>query len=272
LTTGHGHTTTYPSALSNEQWAQLERFIPALKPGGRPAKYERREVVNALLYLARTGGQGRALPHDFPPWDSGDWYFRTGKRDGPLDRLHDGLRGDLRQAHGRPRPPAAALLDSQSVRTTEQGAPRVRRGPAGPRPPAAPPGRGAGPDPLGGRPAADLQDRNGAKLVLEPLRHRFSRLRVLLADSISQGGIAEWVRSLRARHRLRLEVKTKRAGATTVEVLPWRWRVEGTFAWLGRWRRLSQDSEGGTPSSEAFIKLARIPLRARRRARKLSSR
>jgi transposase len=100
----------YPSDLSNEQWAQVERFIPALKLGGRPAKYERREVVHALLYLDRTGCQWRALPHDFPPWDSGDWYFRTWKKDGPLDRLHDGLRGDLRQAEGRQRPPAAAIL------------------------------------------------------------------------------------------------------------------------------------------------------------------
>jgi transposase len=111
----------YPSDLSNAQWAQVERFIPAPKSGGRPAKYERREVVNALLYLNRTGCQWRALPHDFPPWDSVYWYFRNWKKDGTLDRLHDELRGDLRVAERHPRQPSAAIIDSQSVKTTEKG-------------------------------------------------------------------------------------------------------------------------------------------------------
>jgi transposase len=113
-----------PSDLTDEQWAQVERFIPAPKPGGRPAKYERRAIVNALLYLNRTGCQWRALPHDLPPWDSVCWYFRNWKQDGTLDRLHDELRGDLRRAEGHDRQPAAAVLDSQSVTTTEQGGPR----------------------------------------------------------------------------------------------------------------------------------------------------
>src|SRR3954453_2723202 len=111
----------YRSDLSDREWAQVERFVPAPKPGGRPAKYERREVVNALLYVDRTGCQWRALPHDFPPWDSVYWYFRNWKRDGTIDRLHDGLRGDLRRAEGRERQPSAAVLDSQSVKTTERG-------------------------------------------------------------------------------------------------------------------------------------------------------
>src|SRR5512135_3516584 len=91
----------YPSDLSRSAWAQVSRFIPAPKPGGRPAKYDRREIVNALLYVARTGCQGRALPHDFPPWVTVYWYFRTWKKDGTLDRLMAELRGDLRQAEGR---------------------------------------------------------------------------------------------------------------------------------------------------------------------------
>jgi transposase len=115
----------YPSDLSDREWAQVERFIPTPKPGGRPVKYERREIVNALLYINRTGCQWRALPHDLPPWDSVYWYFRTWKKDGTLDRLHDELRGDLRQAEGRQRQPSAAVLDSQSVKTTEKGGRRA---------------------------------------------------------------------------------------------------------------------------------------------------
>jgi putative transposase len=117
--------------------------------------------------------------------------------------------------------------------------------------------------------AADIQDRGGARLVLEPLRHRFSRLRLIVADAIYNGGIAEWVRGLRARNKLRLEPVHKRLEAEGFEVLPFRWRVERTFAWLGRWRRLSKDYEERTSSSEAFIKLAMIHLMARRLVKKL---
>src|SRR6476469_1462133 len=113
--------TAYPSDLSPTEWAQVSRIIPAPKPGGRPALHTRREIVNALLYVTRTGCQWRALPHDLPPWATVYWYFRTWKGDGTLDRLMDLLRGDLRQAHGRQRQPSAAILDSQSVKTTEKG-------------------------------------------------------------------------------------------------------------------------------------------------------
>ena len=115
----------YSSDLTDEQWTQVERSIPAPKPGGRPAKYPRREVFNALLYLNRTGCQWRALPHDFPPRDSVYWYFRTWKTDGTLDRLHDELRGDLRQAEGHPRQPSAAIIGGQSAQTTEKGGRRA---------------------------------------------------------------------------------------------------------------------------------------------------
>jgi transposase len=124
----------YPSDLTGPQWAQVCRFIPAPKPGGRPAKYDRREITNALLCVARTGCQWRAMPHDLPPWRIVYWYFMAWKKDGTLDRLHEELRGDLRQAEGRHRQPSAAVIDSQSVKTTEKGGPGAttpaRRSPA----------------------------------------------------------------------------------------------------------------------------------------------
>jgi transposase len=92
-----------------------------VQPGGRPAKYERREIVNALLYVSRTGCQWRALPHDLPPWTIVYWYFRRWKEDGSFERLMAELRGDLRVAEGRARQPSAAIIDSQSVKTTERG-------------------------------------------------------------------------------------------------------------------------------------------------------
>jgi transposase len=127
--------TAYPSDLTHAEWAQVRRVIPAPKPGGRPAKHDRREILNAILYVARTGCQWRALPHDFPPWPTVYWYFRNWKADGTLDRLLDLLRGDLRQAHGRQRQPSAAIIDTQSVKTTEKGGraatTRARRSAAG---------------------------------------------------------------------------------------------------------------------------------------------
>jgi transposase len=115
--------TAYPSDLSPAEWAQVGRVIPAPKPGGRPAQHARREIVHALLYVTRTGCQWRALPHDFPPWATVYWYFRIWKADGTFDRLMALLRGDLRVVEGRHRQPSAALLDTQSVRTTEKGDP-----------------------------------------------------------------------------------------------------------------------------------------------------
>jgi transposase len=111
----------YPSDLTHAEWSQVRRFIPAPKPGGRPAKHDRREIVHARLSLNRTGCPWRALPHDFPPWGTVPWYFRIGQKDGTFDRLLAERRGDLRVVEGHQRQPSAAILDSQSVMTTESG-------------------------------------------------------------------------------------------------------------------------------------------------------
>ncbi len=118
---------------------------------------------------------------------------------------------------------------------------------------------------------ADVQDRDGARLVLAGLRDRFSRLRLIWADGGYAGQLVEWVRGLRRRNKLRLEVVKRSDGAKGFVVLPRRWVVERTFAWLGRCRRLSKDYEATTASGEAFVKLAMIHLMARRLTKKLAS-
>ena len=113
--------TSYPTDLTDEQWALLEPLLPAAKPGGRPRSVDLREVVNAMLYLLRGGCAWRLLPHEFPPWGTVWTYFRRWRDDGTLDRLHDELRARVREAAGRDRQPSAGCLDSQSVKTAEKG-------------------------------------------------------------------------------------------------------------------------------------------------------
>ena len=111
----------YWTDLTDAEWQRLELLVPAPKPGGRPAKYPRREIVNAIFYLLRTGCSWRLLPHDFPPWRIVLYYFWQWRKGGLWEQIHDTLRGDLRQAEGRQRQPSAGVLDSQSVKTTEKG-------------------------------------------------------------------------------------------------------------------------------------------------------
>lgn len=118
---------------------------------------------------------------------------------------------------------------------------------------------------------ANIQDRDGAKLVLESLKTRFHRLRLIWADGGYAGALVEWVRSLRTRSKLQLEIVARPDDAQGFVVLPRRWVVERTFAWLGRFRRLSKDYEATTASGEAFIKLAMIYHMARRLAKKYPS-
>lgn len=111
----------YPSDMTDAQWSYLEPLLPAVRPGGRPRAHPLREIVDAIRYVLRTGCQWRALPHEYPPWQTVYHYFRAWRIDGTWERLNDELREEVRARAGRHRQPSAAILDSQSVRTTEKG-------------------------------------------------------------------------------------------------------------------------------------------------------
>jgi putative transposase len=257
----------YPSDLTDDQWSVIEDLVPKPKPGGRPAKYDRRVIVNGLLDVTRTGCQWRALPHDLPPWRIVYWYFMAWRDDGTLERLHDRLRSAVRHKDGRDIQPTAAVLDSQSVKTTESG------GPKGDDKGKKVKGRKRHllVDTMGLILAvavlpADVQDRDGARAVLESLKAPFCWVKKVWADGAYAGQLVEWVAGRRSRRPVELEIVKRSEEAVGFEVIAKRWIVERTLGWLNRCRRLSKDYEATIRSAVAMIRLAMIHVMVRRLA------
>ena len=259
----------YPTDLTDSQWHLIKDWLPPPAPTGRP-RLDLREVFNAVFYVVKGGIQWRLLPREFPKWQSVYSHFRRWRRDGTWRRIHDALRAEARRRAGRHKHPTAGCLDSQSVKTTETARPETRGCDWHKRVKGRK--RHLLVDTLGLLlsvvvTAANMQDKAGAVLALSRLGGAGKKLRRIWADGAyrtAQGHLAAWV----ARHRLALMPVQRPEGQRGFQVLPRRWVVERTFAWLYQSRRLHTDYERLTETSETLIYIAMTRLMLRRLAPK----
>ena len=253
-------SSRYDTSLTDGQWAQIAPLLPVANPrhGGRRLKYDRRLILDTILYVLRTGCAWRLVPHDLAPWDAAYRWFRAWTADGTWRQVHEALRDRVREADGRDAQPTAAVLDSQSAKSAEGG--EAIGYDAGKR--------------VRGRKrhllvdtnglllhrlvhSASVQDRAGAKLVLTGVHEQFPQLGLVWVDggyvNTVDAGLIDWA----DRHeQLAIVVVPRNADVQGFQVLPRRWVVERTFGWLTRCRRLARDYERKTAHAEAMIDVA----------------
>src|SRR3989338_7150536 len=249
----------YDSDLTDRQWKRIAILIPEARNtcvkggGGRPPRYDSRDILNAILYVSRTGCQWRLLPHDFPNWQTVYTRFVRWHNEGVFERMNTELRISVRVHQGRNPEPSAGIIDSQSVKIVANigysgfdGAKKVN----GRK-------RHIVTDTLGLLlkvvvHEANLSDRVSAETVLAKVHVQFKRIKTIFAD---QGYTGKLIVFARTTLYMTIEI-IKRTEVRTFHILPRRWVVERTFGWFGFYRRLAKDYERSPRHSEAFVYIA----------------